>query len=360
MAAESVVDEAGIVEQEEVVPSDDEEIVAELNPLLTQIDQYELKIANALWVAKNFPFREEFLKNIADSYGTGAAMPADFPGNAETERERINQWIVEKTGGHIKDALPPDSIEPLTGLIITNAIYYNGQWAEPFPKRLTEKRDFFTAPEISSKVDIMRTVTKIGRYGSFEADGSLFNSPLKYDANNPPALYSGENGFAVYEMPYKGDEISMVIIAPNKINGLTDIEKSITADNLSTWISKLSQRETDVLLPKFEVNTGYSLNKTLIAMGMSSAFGADADFSGMTNTPTDIYISEVIHKAFIKDNEERTEAAAVTAFLAVGRALPKLIDFTPEFRADRPSLYLIRDKRSGSILFMGRITQPEA
>lgn len=316
------------------------------------MDQYELQIANALWVARSNPIREDFIKKIANFYGTGAAIPADFTGDPDGECERINTWIEENTNGRIKGALASSSIDELTRLIITNAIYFHGQWVDPFPKHSTEACDFFTAPGESSKVTTMRNTTQAGRYGAFEPDGTLFSTPGYYDPDAPPKFYAGENGFALYEMPYKGNDLAMVILSPNSIDGLSAIEKDLTYAKLDAWIAKLQQRETDVSLPKFKTNTRYSLNKTLSDMGMESAFGEDADFSGMTKNGEQLYPSEVLQQAYISVDEEGTEAAAASI---IENQKCSNVYFIPEFRADRPFLFIIRDKRSGSILFMGRI-----
>ena len=345
-------------------------VVRELNQLLPQIDQYELNIANALWGEKTYPFREEYLEAVNDSYDTGGAFPADFIGNTEAERERINRWVSEHTANQIDSVLPEGSIDALTRLVITNAIYFRGSWEKPFRKRDTEPADFFANANETLEVPLMKArYLNNCRYAAFNDDGSYFDTPLKYAKGTDPKGYPEKGGFNMVELPYKGDDLSMVVITPREKDGLATVEKALTADNLQRWIGKLAKRTTHVYLPKFETSTEYAMKETLRSLGMESAFtkpsaAGGADFSGMTDTLDPLqrlYITSVFHKAFISVDEEGTKAAAVTA-IAVGNEASEpveMIDFLPTFRADRPFIFLIRDKRSGSVLFLGRITNPE-
>lgn len=345
-------------------------VVAGLNRMLAMVDQYELRVANALWAEKTYPFRAEYAETIAEAYGTGAAFPANFRGDPDAERLRINKWVAERTGDRIGNILSEGSITPETALVITNAVYFRGNWTKPFDKGSTQDLDFFTAPGRSIKTPIMYAALKVGRYGAFEKDGSWFKTPVQYEQGTDPQLYPDTGGFALYELPYKGDNLSMVVLTPTNVDGLAAIEKELTTSKLTTWIGQLKHRRTKVYLPKFKAETSYKMKDTLTAMGMTSAFirpsQGGADFSGMTTSDDpnlQLYIDQVLHKASITVGEEGTEAAAATAVnIAVDSAPPvrRMVNFTPTFRADRPFLFLIRDKRSGSILFLGRITQPEA
>ena len=215
----------------------------------------------------------------------------------------------------------------------------------------------------------------VGRYGAFNADGSHFNTPIRIRrGEDPKGHYPQADGFAIVELPYKGEDLSMVVIAPNDPAGLSAIENKLTPENLNAWIGRLKKRDTHVYLPKFKMETDYKLGDTdepgtLQKMGMVRAFidpripKTGAQFKGMT-TSTDpmkqLYITKVFHKAFVEVNEKGTEAAAATAVvMAVPRSLPKDVPFIPEFKADRPFVFLIREKSTGSVLFLGRMMTPQ-
>ena len=351
---------------------EERKVVDELNRLLPLVDQYELQVANALWVDREFPLLAEYSEAISDAYGTGAALPASLRTDPDGVREEINGWVAERTNQRISELLAPGALSPETRMVITNAIYFRGDWRSPFSEGDTGPRDFFRAAGESEKVPTMhKNGYPGGRYGAFEADGSLFATPVRYPENQVPPQYPGEDGFAVFEMPYKGDELSMVVLAPNRIDGLAAIEKSLSADKLNGWISQLKSRRAHVYLPKFEARTSYRLKGALQSMGMARAFvdpeeTGGADFSGMaaSQDPRDqLFIGEVVHQAFVSVAEKGTEAAAATAVIVEPSDSPipevRMIDFTPTFRADRPFLFVIRDKRSGSFLFLGRVAEPQ-
>ena len=201
----------------------------------------------------------------------------------------------------------------------------------------------------------------ITSYGAFNADGSLFDTPKSFfrrkedDAKKVP-LYPGPDGFSMIEMPYKGQGLVMIVIAPNKADGLPALEKKLTAEKLNMWISQMKHRDSHVYLPKFRFEAEYDLADTLKSMGMKDAFGATADFSGIS--PSDqLFLSQVTHKTFVEVNEKGTEAAAVTVVATQDKA-DIAVEFVPTFKADRPFLYLIQELHTESILFMGRMTTP--
>jgi serine protease inhibitor len=343
----------------------------ELNKVSAQVDQYELRVANALWGEKTYPFLDDYIKTINKYYKTGGIFPADFKNNFPTERIKVNNWVAGQTKDRIKDIipkLPPDEAR-LVRLILTNAIYFKGQWSVPFKEANTKPRDFTLADGKKVKLPIMNVRSlAVGRYGAFNADGSLFKTPHSIRRGQKPVVYPGAKGFAMLELPYKGDDITMVLIAPNSPGGLGAIEKKLTTDNLAAWIGKLQKRKTHVFLPKFKLETEYQMNDTLKAMGMVRAFtdprmANGADFTGMCASKDPrlrLYITKVIHKAFVEVNEKGTEAAAATAvMMAVATSVRMTVPFTPTFQADRPFLFVIRDKKTSSILFMGRITNPQ-
>ena len=206
------------------------------------------------------------------------------------------------------------------------------------------------------------------RYGAFNTDGSVFPTPEFIDPEAPvKKVYPDENGFAILELPYKGNEIAMVIIAPNRHDGLATIEKQLNSRKLEQWLNSLETRKTTVFLPKFKLDQDYQMKKTLQDLGMVRAFQDPSDangaqFQGMTESDDplqQLYLSEVLHKAFIEVNEKGTEAAAATAVLSLCGAAPQLlIPFVPEFKANKPFIFLIQERSSGLILFMGKLATP--
>ena len=287
---------------------------------------FELVVANRLWGQKGFAFLPDFLALLEARYGAGLE-PLDFAAATEAARQTINAWIEKQTRDKIKDLIKPGVLDAATRLVLTNAIYFKGKWAEEFDKKATQDEDFFLAPEKKVTAPLMH---RTADFGYFEGDD-----------------------LQALELPYQGDRLSMVVLLPKAKDGLGALEAALSADKVSEWVSKLSRREVRVALPRFKTTAEFSLGDTLVAMGMTDAFGGDADFSGMTGAK-DLFISAVVHKAFVDVNEEGTEAAAATA--VVVRALNG--GGPPEFRADHPFLFLIRDTKTGAILFLGRIADP--
>ncbi len=343
-----------------------------LNEASAAVDQYELRIANALWGEKTYPFLKKYVDTINTHYGTGGIFPADFKNNFPAERAKINTWVEDQTNNRIKDLIPKLSPQQarLLRLVLTNAIYFKGDWAVPFKEADTRDLPFTLAGGKTVKTPIMSARDlEAGRYAAFNANGSFFNTPRMIERAQKKGLYPGKDGFAMLELPYKGDEISMVLVAPNSADGLAALEKTLTPAALAGWIGKGVKRKVHTFVPKFKLETEYKLGNTLKAMGMVRAFtdpraANGADFSGMsasTNPMDRLYISKVIHKAFVDVNEKGTEAAAATAVMMVGVTSVRMtVPFTPTFKADRPFLFVIRDKTSGSVLFMGRMMNPTA
>ena len=214
-----------------------------------------------------------------------------------------------------------------TTLVLTNAIYFKGDWQRKFDAKATKDAPFMLTPQEKVMVPLMRQRGKFA-YGVF-------------------------GKAQVLELPYVGRDLSMIVLLPKEVDGLADLEKSLSVETLSTWTSGLREQTVEVLLPKFKMTSGFRLEKVLGSMGMPLAFSGGADFSGMTGK-RDLFISAVIHKAFVDVNEEGTEAAAATAVVLRAPAPPN-----PIFCADHPFLFLIRDNRTGSILFLGRMTNPK-
>lgn len=297
--------------------------------LLNIDSEYTLNTANALWTMKDYPFLEEYL-NFVDNYYMGKATDVDFTNPSEAA-EIINSWVEENTGGKIEDMLSSSDISPSTVLILSNAIYFKGLWMTQFDIEDTVDRDFEITP-----TEIVQVPTMV-LTGSEES----FN-------------YSETDDLQILELPYKGDAVSMIIILP-KENNISSVEQMLNNENLATWMDSMYPTVVDIYLPKFTHKTEYNLKEMLIAMGMDIAFSPDADFSGM-NGYGDLFIEKVLHKAFIEVNEKGTEAAAATTVHILERATPE----QPKvFDANHPFIYLIQHKETETILFMGKVVDPQ-
>ena len=288
---------------------------------------YQLLLANALWGQKGEPPLKEFLDLTKYYYGAGFSQ-LDFATETEKSRQIINSWVEEKTKDKIKDLIPPGGIETATELVLTNAIYFKGDWKTKFEKKGTEPADFSISDKDKVKVPLMH-----------------LKEQFKY--------YEDEK-LQIVELPYKADELSMVVILPREMEGIKEMEDTLTAESLGVLLSKMKTMKIDVYFPRFKMSWGtFPLNKALIALGMRDAFDWEkADFSGI-NGIGDLWISNVFHKAFIEVNEEGTEAAAATAVVMAKADILHI-----EFRADHPFIFIIKDNHSGSILFMGRGMNP--
>lgn len=285
----------------------------------------QLSVANSLWPQIDYIFLEEFISLTKKNYGV-LITPVDYR-HTEAARTKINSWVEKKTEEKIKDLIPPPLINALTTLVLVNAIYFKGNWASQFDPSSTEDAPFWLTPAAKIEAPMM-TQQQEFRYAESES-------------------------LQVLELPYVGHDLSMIVLLPEDVNGLAELENSLTTQNLERWVSGLWQREVLVVLPRFKMSWGFDLSDTLASMGMTDAFGGNADFSGMDGTKS-LYIDKVIHKAFIDVNEEGTEAAAATAVIMM-RCLPPP---PAVFRADHPFVFLIRDNITGSILFLGRVVNP--
>jgi len=292
---------------------------------------YELTVANALWGQKGYGFLEEFLQLVKANYD-GQLNEVDFMRAAESARKTINAWVEKKTNNKIKDLIGRGALDKMTRLVLTNAIYFKGNWERQFKKDRTKDAPFTLLS--GEKVDV-----------------PMMNQKAEFK-------YMETEDFQALELPYVDNELSTIILLPKEFDGLPEFEKELTTENLSRWLGKLRKREVIVSVPKFKMTSQFGLASVLKSMGMTDAFSpGSADFSGM-NGKRDLFISAVIHKAYVDVNEEGTEAAAATAVtMKVTSIGPTRI---PVFRADHPFLFLIRDNLSGSILFIGRVVNPSA
>ncbi|NOY65635.1 MAG: serpin family protein [Nitrospirae bacterium] len=288
-----------------------------------------INMANSLWVQEGYHFQDTFIGLIGKYYGAGLNY-VDFATKTETARKTINRWVAERTGWKIRELIKPGMIDSSTNSVLCNAIYFKGDWLRRFDKEETRDADFHISADRTVKVPMMNQKSgfKFKDFGDFSA----------------------------IELPYEGDDLSMIIFLPEEINGLAGLERNLTADNVKNWIDELySSYESEVLLslPRFKTTYEFKLSDLLAQMGMPHAF-KDSDFSGIT-VRKDFFINQIVHSAFIDINEEGTEAAAAMAISTLrggGISMPKT------FRADHPFVFLIRENQTGSILFIGRIINP--
>ncbi len=293
---------------------------------------YELVIANALWGQQGYPWNKTFLDLTESNYGAGLRQ-VDFASHPEKARKTINNWVEETTRERIKDLIPEGAISSMMRLILTNAIYFKAAWANEFPDHAT--RDMLFRLSESSQIPVSMMVQK----------------------NN--FSYLETENLQVLEMPYKADELAMVVFLPRRVDGLDDLEKSLSADKLEGWMAGLHREEVDVYFPKFEFTSSFNLSTILKDLGIVDAFSpVSADFSGMTAADK-LFISEVIHKAFVAVDEDGTTAAAATAIMIRATSMPMPNPDPKIFRADHPFLFCIRHNPTGRILFMGRIIDPQ-
>ena len=284
-----------------------------------------MQIANKLWPQVGYPFLETFLALTEAFYGVTIA-PLDYR-DPEAARLTINAWVEERTHGKIKDLIGPGLLSPMTTLVLVNAIYFKGNWAHQFDPQCTEPAPFWKTSADSVEVSMMSQTDSFG--------------------------YAETADMQILELPYLGEDLVMTLLLPANPGGLAALEAALTVENLERWTIRLRETEVEVHLPRFKVTGAFELSQALEALGMVDAFGGEADFSGMDGTRS-LFISAVVHQAFVEVNEEGAEAAAATAVLMLrGMPMPP-----PVFRADHPFLFLLRDRRTGGILFMGRVADP--
>ncbi|MBN1396301.1 MAG: serpin family protein [Pirellulales bacterium] len=306
--------------------------LAELNRRYNAPDlPYELQVANALWGEKSHPFLRSYIDAIEKHYKTGGLFSVDFCRAPEAARLRINDWVEDKTNDKIKDLIAEGQIDSSTRLVLTNAIYFKGDWRDTFDPINTRPRDFSVSAEKKVRVPTM-----------FQEESHL---------------YWEDESLQVLELPYRGRDVSMLIALPRKVDGLPALEQSLSRERIGKWRARLRPRRVEVHLPKFKLETAFELKPTLERLGMKRAFAAAADFSGIDGERY-LMLSAVIHKTFADVNEAGTVAAAATAVTGLATGMPPRT--TPAvFRADHPFLFMICDKQSGNILFLGRVIKPE-
>ncbi len=315
--------------------------------------KYQLSTANAIWLQEDYPFLQEY-KDTISRYYLGNVNTLDFVKNPGQASSEINNWVSKNTNNKIKNIASPNMFDPLTRAVLTNAIYFKGKWEHQFDKKDTKQKDFTL--ESGKKVQIPTM--------------QLRDDELKFN-------YCESDGIQILEMPYKGDKISMLVLLPRteaseddeynyykyefglnenlSLSNITHLESILSEEKLKEWRSEMEPEIVFIYLPKYHFETTYSLTDYLKSMGMSLPFvWPGADFSGIDGTEM-LYIDEVLHKAYIDVYEEGTEAAAATIVsMGFGAAMPRFI----EFRADHPFIFIIQEKETGNILFIGKVVDP--
>jgi serpin B len=301
----------------------------ELNEKLQSLKEksIQLNLANSLWCQEDFEFKQDFLDLNKNYYGAGIKK-VDYTENYKNIREEINTWVENETENKITELIQKGMLDAMTRLVLVNAIYFKGMWEFPFKPEKTKKDTFYVYSECMTKADFMhRTVS---------------------------TKYYKDDLAEVIELPYAGKNLSMMIVMPVEKYGMRKLENRLDEKLYESYRKSLYSTRVNLAMPKFKITAGYELNKPLSKLGMESAFGKNADFSGIAE-PAELYISDVIHKSFVEVNEEGTEAAAATG--VVMRKTTAVME-TVKMEIDHPFVFFIKDNKTGSILFMGRVMNP--
>lgn len=287
--------------------------------------EYTLHMANALWVADHFEPKKEYI-DTAKTYYDSRVDKVDFV--TDSGANTINDWVKFQTQNKIEKLIKPEDTDEMTALVITNAIYFKGDWVRQFNPSFTQQANFHINEKKTVKVEMM-------------------------DLDKPMLNYAENDLLQMIQLPYKGDKVSMLVLLPKEMDGLDALEKEMTVENISLWRNSMEEKMSGVYLPKFTTETEYDLEKILFPMGIRIAFDSNAaDFSGISeNDP--IFIDSAIHKAFVNVDEKGTEAAAATGINARLQSGPP-----NTFRADHPFVFIIQDDSSENILFIGRVVNP--
>ena len=285
---------------------------------------FRLNVVNQTWGQTGYPFEDDYLELIALNYGAALQL-LNFREETEPSRQAINDWVAAVTEDQIPQLLAPGVIKPDTRLVLTNAIYFNAAWENQFPDDNTHS-GLFHAPTGDVTTDLMSVRAHFG--------------------------YAQLDGVDVVDLPYDGEELSMVVLAP-AAGTFSDFESTLSGELISSYANATEPTDIQLTIPKFENDTQINLKRVLIELGMPSAFDdATADFSGINGGVEQLVITDVVHQAFVRVNEAGTEAGAATGVVMGPTSAP------PSVRIDRPFIYVIRDNPTGAILFVGRITDP--
>ncbi|KAF2358336.1 Serpin domain [Trinorchestia longiramus] len=293
---------------------------------------YELHMANLMYVSENFSMQDQFADALTKHF-QAAAKVVDFGGQSEQVRQEINAAVEDATNKKITDLIPGGVLNSMTVLVLVNAVYFKGLWNTPFEKSNTVDAPFYTDEDTSVMVPMMKA-----------------NEKYRY-------MIRKDLEATVLGMDYKGGNLSFVIVLPDKRTGLADVESKLQGTDLRELFNTGHQVKVDVTIPRFKLEYSQNLVEPLKQLGVTDLFGAEADLSGIGGGPGEIFVSHVLHKAFIDVNEEGSEAAAATAVVAMARMMVRPL---PPFVADHPFLFLLQDRQTGLVLFAGRYSLPNS
>jgi serpin B len=299
------------------------------------IDEFELSVANSLWMQKGTKLQADFTSLVTRCYA-GAIQSVDFREDPASACVLINRWVEEKTRKRIRDLIQRDALSVETSLVLANAVFFKGLWEQPFD-------------EISTRRE------------PFHLEGAEVQAPLMHQAG--VARYVEGDGYQALDLGYRDGDLSMLVILPNREVGIPGLVDRFTATEFERCVAQLSRTVVEMFLPRFRITWSGDLGLVLEGLGMTLPFDSTrADFAGINGCrpphPDSQFLSAVLHKAFVEVNEAGTEAAAATAVVAPARALFGQPREIAVFRADHPFLYFIRDRKSGAILFTGHLADP--
>jgi serine protease inhibitor len=286
----------------------------------------QMHLANSLWPDRSENLLDSFVQCLKENYGA-ETQSLDFRNNPDEAAAAINKWVEEKTKGRIVDLLQPGDLTTDTRLVLANAIVFDGKWQQAFDPAKTRPLSFRLA------------------------DGNLVQ--VQGMVQKDDFRFAQMDNFKLLEVPFSGLETSLLIAMPDDAAALEELESNLNPDLIDQWLAGMRVREISLTMPRFEMDYRVDLAKVLVRMGMEDAFQSSADFSGMTGDKS-LFISKVIHQATLKVHEEGAEAAAATAVV-----MEKLSE-SMGFRVDRPFLFMIRHRETGTILFLGRLMNPAA
>ena len=289
--------------------------------------RYTLNLANGVFVDTGFTLRQSYCSLLSKCYSAGSSV-LDFSGNPTEAATYISQWVADRTNDKIQDIVSATDVDG-AALALVNAIYFKGQWKCPFDPDRTVVAEFRVSSSESTQVNMM-----------------IQTARFRYSLNR-------RLNCQILELPYRGNRLAMYILLPKKVDGLALLESKLTFSSITSAIAQLRPRRISVAIPRFEMTVGEKLPEELKAMGMNLAFTLSADFTGISPVRP-LFVSDVIHKAYIGVDEKGTEAAAATVVIIGRGATPA----PQKFAADHPFVFLIRDRITGSILFFGRHVIP--
>ncbi len=306
-------------------------LIEHLNSIGSSNEDVELAIANSLWGQEGYQWRNEFLTSLADNFDAPLEQ-VDYITNFEGAQEAINAWTAEHTNDRIQNIIPDGMLNSMTRLVLVNAIYFRSPWLHTFETHATSTGEFNVSADETMDVEMMYQEEYL-RTAQFD-------------------------GVAVLEMPYADMNLAMYIVLPDVDSNLAATRAWLGEGHLDGAMADLQRSYVALRMPKFRITSEFGLNEVLQNMGLTDAFGENADFTGMSDTAIEdgLHISDVRHKAFVDVNEDGTEAAAATVIGMVATSMPPQ---PTAFTVDRPFMFVIRENTTGDILFVGQVVRPE-